>query len=369
MTWQSPTLNELITQTIRDFNAAMPGADAALARNNLFPVAKVLAGGLHYLHRFAAWSSDQRFVLTCDSDQLDRHGAEMKPPVPRKAAAPARGLVTVTASAAASIASGAVLSRSDGARFTVDAGVVIPAPGAATISVTAEAPGASGATSAAAVLSGVSGVTGPASFAVAAGGLGGGADAEGDDAYRSRLLFAKAFPEHAGAPPDYLRYALAVPGVSRAFVDPLAAGRATVVIYPLFDATRPFGVGLESDRIGVETALREVSPGAALVVVRLPVAVPVPITITGLTPATPEVRSAVVAEVADAFAVNGRIAGLSVPHPSMPFIASPESFSVSWIWQAVANATGERRHVITLPAADIALTEGQIAVPGAITFA
>ncbi|MFN8993537.1 MAG: baseplate J/gp47 family protein, partial [Pseudomonadota bacterium] len=115
--WTTPTLQQVTTDVIRGFNAGLTGADAALARNNLFPVAKVLAGHLHELHGAFDVAVRQRFVLTCDDDFLDRHGAEMKPPVPRKPASPATGFLTVTSTGAASVAGGAVFTRSDGARF------------------------------------------------------------------------------------------------------------------------------------------------------------------------------------------------------------------------------------------------------------
>lgn len=369
MAWTSPSLAGLVTATQRAFNAQMPGADAALARSNLQPVSKVLAGGLFELHRFAAWAADQRFVLTCDADQLDRHGAEMKPPVPRKDAARATGFVAVTATGAITLATGAVLARSDAVTFTVDAGIVLAGAGSANVRVTASVAGADGVTAAGAVLTVSSGLTGSASFAVAAGGLGGGADREGGPAYRARLLFAKAYPEHGGSPADWLRYTLAVPGVTRAYIDPLAAGRGTVVVYPMFDGTRANGIGLESDRLAVANALAVARPGAGLPVVRLAEAAPIDITISGLLPATPEVRMAAADEIALSFARSSHVAGLSAPHPSMPFLAQPRGFSRSWIWQAVANASGEESHVITAPSGDVTLTEGQIAVPGALTFA
>lgn len=368
MAWVTKTLVEQVTAAERALTGNLSGADAALARNNLRPVAQMFGGGMFELSRFLAWAADQRFILTSDDDQLDRHGAEMKPPVRRKRAAPARGVVTLTATGAVTLATGALLTRSDGVAFRVDAGVVLAGAGSLAISVTAATPGALTSTPAGAVLGADDGLTGPAIFAVAAGGLGGGADDEEDGPYRSRLLFAKAFPEHAGAPPDWLRYTLAVPGVTRAFIEPLGHGRGTVVVYPFFDETRPNGIGLESDRLAVEQALRLSGPGAALPVVRLPVPVAVDYAISGLAPATPETRQAVVAEVANAFFMLSRVAGIAEPHPSMPFLASPESFSRSWIWQAIANASGEQRHELATPADDIALATGETAVPGAPSF-
>jgi uncharacterized phage protein gp47/JayE len=205
--------------------------------------------------------------------------------------------------------------------------------------------------------------------AVAASGLGAGADIEGNEAYRARLLFAKAFPEHAGAPADWLRYTLAVPGVTRAYIDPLAAGRGTVVVYPFFDLTRTNGIPLEADRVAVGNALQIARPGAGLPVVRIAEAVPINVTITDFSPNSPEVQAAAAAEIAATFARQSRPAGVATPHPSMPFLATPQVFSRSWIWQAAANASGEERHAISAPVSDQALTEGQVATPGTVSFA
>ncbi len=366
--WTTPTLQDITTEVIRGFNASISGADAALARNNLYPVAKVFSGHLHELHGAFDYAVRQRFVLTCDDDFLDRHGAEMKPAVPRKPPSPAQGLATIQAAGPASIATGAVLSRSDGARYVVQAGLVLAGAGTATLNLVAEVAGAAGNTGPGAVLSPASGITGSITAAVAAGGLGAGADIEGDEAYRARLLFSKAFPEHAGAPADWLRYTLAVPGVTRAYIDPLAAGRGTVVIYPFFDLARPNGIPIEADRLAVETALASSRPGAGLPVVTIAEPVAVNVTISGLAPATPEVRSAVETEIAATFARQSRPSGLSIAHGSMPFLATPTTFSRSWIWQAIANASGEERHTLFAPSADIHLSEGQVATPGIVSF-
>lgn len=368
MAWQVKTIEQHVTDAVRAFDGNLPGADAALQRNNLRPTAKVVGGVAFGLERFIAWGIDQQFIMTCAPEQLDRKGAEMKPAVSRKRAAPAKGAVTVTATGPVTLATGALLTRSDGAQFSVDAGIVMAGAGAANVAVTAVTAGGDGNTAAGAALSASSGLTGPATLSVSAGGLGGGADVEGHEAYRSRLLFAKAYPDHGGAAPDWYRYTLAIPGVTRAFIEPLGHGRGTVVVYPFFDLTRTNGIPLESDRQVVQQELLRVGPGAGLPVVRIAEAVPVNMVFSGLSPNTPEVQQAVAAEIATIFFLNSRVAGSSEPHPSMPFLCTPEVFSTSWLWQAAANASGERRHVLVSPSADIGLTIGQTAVPGTLTF-
>jgi hypothetical protein len=96
--------------------------------------------------------------------------------------------------------------------------------------------------------------------------------------------------------------------------------------------------------------------------------VPVDITIAGLLPFTSAEQQIVAAELADAFRRLSRVAGNDSNVGNMDYLAYPTTFSRSWIWQAVANASGEQRHSITAPAADIALAAGQMATLGNITF-
>jgi uncharacterized phage protein gp47/JayE len=80
------------------------------------------------------------------------------------------------------------------------------------------------------------------------------------------------------------------------------------------------------------------------------------------------VQEAVRAELASTFRRLGRVAGNDDAFGAMPYLASPQSFSRSWIWQAVANASGEERHAITSPNADIPLAAGEFPVLGTVTF-
>jgi hypothetical protein len=64
----------------------------------------------------------------------------------------------------------------------------------------------------------------------------------------------------------------------------------------------------------------------------------------------------------------GRVAGADTPSPSMPYLATPISFSRSWLWQAAANAAGEQAHSIAAPATDISIPIGSIPVLGVVTY-
>ncbi len=57
------------------------------------------------------------------------------------------------------------------------------------------------------------------------------------------------------------------------------------------------------------------------------------------------------------------------PNDAMPYLAVPTTFSREWISQAIGNATGQKRHVLTAPSGDTAVATGHIATLGTVTFA
>lgn len=366
MPWNVPSLRQVVADTIGAFRTHLPGADAALRANNLHPAAATFAGGLHGLYGYAGWIADQAFVARCDDATLDLHGAEMKPPVPRKAPSAASGLVIIESEAGASLPAGTVLTRSDGLTYTLDAGVIVPAGVATDAAISAVDAGAAGNADAGALFtSSVAGLT------IEAGpdGISGGADLEDAESYRHRLLFARAFPEHAGALPDFVRYTTAVAGVTRVFIATGLLGRNTVRIYPMFDRTMPNGIPSAGDLDRVRAAIALAQPGGVYVEVQAPAVQEVAVTIADLEPDTPEVRLAVEAEIRAEVIRRSRVAGTMMPHPSMPWLATPTTVRRSWLVSAAAAGAGEDSHTLTLPAADVPVTAGAIPVVSTVTFA
>jgi uncharacterized phage protein gp47/JayE len=68
------------------------------------------------------------------------------------------------------------------------------------------------------------------------------------------------------------------------------------------------------------------------------------------------------------FRRSARVARIADPVAAQPYRATPFVLSRSWIWQAVANATGEQAHEIVAPVADLVLSPGQLPILGAVTF-
>ncbi len=372
-----PPLGDLIERARSRFRINLPGSDAHLWPNNINPTAKVIGGMTHEVFGFADYIQRQKFALTADGENLDMHGEEFG--LARRPAAPARGFVTVTALSATSIAAAAIFRRLDGIEYRAVNGGSIPGAGTLEIEVIATSDGKTTSAIAGTDLEIVSGFTGDdtATAEVSTAAIAGGFDVEPDGAYftsdlgtfRGRILFRKRNPPHGGAAHDYVQWAAEVSGVTRVFVERRWAGVGTVRVFPLMDDLFVDGIPDGANVARVADFIDRVCPAGASVTVSAPVARVVDVSVAGLSPNTSAVQAAVTAELSSAFRRLSRVAGGDVAIGAMPYLASPTSFSRSWIWQAVANASGEDRHILSTPTSDTALSAGEIATIGEIAFA
>jgi uncharacterized phage protein gp47/JayE len=372
-----PTLRDLTERSRRSFRANLPGSDAWLWPNNVYASAKVLAGMVFEVFGFADYIYRQRFAGLADSENLDLHGQEFG--LARRPAAPARGYVTLTAAAGVTVDAGARFSRTDGVEYGATVPAYLPAAGTLDVEVVAASDGkttnAEGGTPLT-IVSGVTVTSGDVLAVVASDGIAAGADVEPDGAewttdlgtFRGRILFRKRNPPHGGAPSDYVMWAAEVSGVTRVFVERLWNGAGTVRVFVVMDELYANGIppAGEIDRVADHVAL--VQPAAAIVTFAAPIPKVIDVRISGLSPDTIVLREAVLAELRAAFRRLSRVAGADQPRGGMPYLATPVSFSRSWAWQAVANASGEERHEIVAPPADVTLLPGEMPVLGTVTF-
>lgn len=364
-----PTLGDLMGRARNAFRANLKGSDAWVWPNNIYVSAKVLAGMTFEVFGYLSYVSRQMFAHTApDLESLLMHGEEFG--IPLRPAAPAEGAVKFTCDAAIAIDVGAVLQRTDGVQYIVTVGGALAAAGDISLKVVAALDGKAGNAIDGTPLEIVSGVTtSGVATAEADGDIIMGADVEGIEDYRARILFRKRNPPHGGAAADYVMWAMQVSGVTRVFVERLWNGGGTVRVYVLMDDAFPNGIPDAAAVARVQSYIDTVAPAGAIVTVAAPVAYPVDVGIAGLAPMTTDVQNAVNAELRDMFFRRGRVSGGDTAHGGMPFLSVPETFSRSWVWQAAANASGEDRHSVTAPAADILIPIGRIAVPGTVTVA
>lgn len=350
MPFDRPLLSDLIDRAAADIESRLPGGDARLRRSNLSVLARVHSGAVHGLYGYLSWLALQLMPDTAELEHMDRWAAIWG--VARKPATAATGNVTLAGTNGVVVPTGTVLQRSDGAQFAINADVTI-AGGVGTAAVTAVVPGAAGntvASSAVTIISPIAGVNSAAT--VASGGLAGGADTESDDALRARLLDRIQEPPHGGADFDYVKWALEIPGVTRAWCFPLEMGLGTVTVR----FVRDDDVSLIPDAgevAAVQAYIDALRPVTADVYVVAPTAVSLNLTISGLSPATTAVRDAIAAELADLLRREAEPGG---------------TILLSHIREAISIAAGEYNHSLTSPIADVTHTTGQIAVLGTITW-
>ncbi|WP_208508365.1 baseplate J/gp47 family protein [Variovorax paradoxus] len=348
MPFERPTLPELIDQGATEIESRLPGLLVRVRRSLVGVINRVVAAGLATLYQYAEYLNRQAWPDTCDPEYLDQHGARWG--VSRTNAAAATGTANFTGVNGAVLPAGSQVQRSDGQLYatTVEAAI---AAGFAAVPVAALVPGQAGNASIGVSLTLTSPVIGVSTTATAATALAGGADVEGAEPYRARILARVRQAPHGGADFDYVAWAKEVPGVTRVWVYPGEQGAGTVVVRfardndasPIPDAGEVAAVQAHFDRV---------RPVTATVIVVAPIAAPINWTIS-LTPDTPSTRQNVAAELA-AMIRRDAIPGGTILKSRYD--------------EAVSIAPGEFDHEVLSPPGNVVFTTGQMATMGPITW-
>lgn len=368
MPFARPSLSQLRTQVETEIAAKLPGSDPALRFSPLRIIGEAQAGLAHGHYGFLDYISRQAVPWTATEEKLEGWGALKG--VLRKAATQAVGQVSFNGTNGTVLPAGSLVRSSDGLEFrTTTDGTV--ANNVVTSPVRAEAAGAA---SNLAVGTQLMLATSVAGIEVSgwAGLFSGGADVESDDDYRSRVMFEYQKPPRGGAGTDYVTWALAVPGVTRAWCVANGFGAGTVVVYVMLDAVRSAGGGFPTgtngkssleprsataatgDQLIVADALYPLQPVTALVYVCAPTQMSVPFTIAGIPSASAATRNRIAQAIDDVFLRDGTAAGGKV--------------NLSAIESDIAAIAGTAGFVITSPATNITLPVGSLPVRGAITY-
>ncbi len=369
MPFARPTLTQLRNQVAQDLNASLPGADALLRFSNLRVAGDIQAALAHMLYGYLDWIALQATPFTATDEYLEAWGALKG--VPRKGISQASGTVTFTGTDKVPILAGTGLLRSDGMPYTVTASQEV-ANGVVTVAAIANADpagltGANGDCAAGTQFTLASAIPHIDSTGTAATAFTGGADIESNDDYRNRVLEVYQNPPQGGAASDYIEWALAVSGVTRAWCAGSGYGAGTVIVYVMLDEANAqydgFPQGTDGcatdetrdtpatgDQLTVANAIYPLRPVTALVYVVAPVPYAVDMSISGVP----------LAYQADALAA---IAGVmkSEGQPGGEVI-------LAHLWSAIAAVSGINDFLILSPTRDVALPAGALPVPGAITW-
>lgn len=349
MPFSVATLQELIDQAEAEI-AARLGTGPLARRSVLRVVARVMAGLAKSGHGHLEYLARQILPDQAEAEYLERHASIRG--LSRKAATFATGSVTISGTPGSSFPAGARLQRSDGTLYETTAAITIPAGGSTTAAVTAEQPGEGGNAIVGTQLTTQAAFAGIQSAATAATALEGGTDAETDEALRERVLRAWRERPQAGTAEDYERWALEVPGITRAWARGNTPQLGAVTIYVVGDENEPTIAPTAAQLTEVEGLIATRRPITSRPAVVAPTLQPLDLTLS-VSPSSDAVKSAVSAALADRIRLDAAPGG---------------TLRLSRLREAISTAPGEVYHSLTLPATDPVAEPDELFVLGTVTW-
>ncbi|WZB76921.1 baseplate J/gp47 family protein [Achromobacter insuavis] len=293
-----------------------------------------------------------------------------------------------TGTAGVVISAGIEVKRADGAAYTVDATQSVGLDGKAVVVLRAAGTGAAGNCPAGTPVTLSSTITGLQSTGTVVGAIATGADVESPDAYSERVIAAYQETPHGGNPDDYVRWALAVPGVSRAWCSPNGMGAGTIVLRFMMDTAQsqhggfpqgangvsqrdqgpdglPRAAVATGDQLVLADALIGLQPVTALVFACAPVDNSLRFKISGLSAAGTATRNAISAALADVLFRTGDARGGTINRNDIEGAINSVSGASGWLLVEVA---GTVNGVVTVYPGNVTNLIGQLPTLGGVTY-
>ena len=353
MSFARPSLADLINRAYTDINSRIAGVDATLRRSNLNIFARVHSAVVNGLYGFIHYLAGE-LVYDTAVDFLPRWASIWG--ITPKPASFATGTATFTGVNGADIPALTELQRDDGALFTTNADATIAA-GTAMVAITALAAGSLGVSSVGAAFITTLPINNVNAIATIVTYLD-GADAEQISALRSRFIARVQQPPAGGNENDYENWALAVPGVTRAWCNPCGMGEGTVVVRFMMDLTYINGIPTTTDATTVYNYINTLRPaGMSGLFVVPPVAAPLNPAIS-IKPNNATVQAAITAQLAalildEAQPEDGTGSGILL---------------LSHVEESISTTVGVVDNQLTSLTANFAPAVGSIATLGTIAF-
>jgi uncharacterized phage protein gp47/JayE len=356
--WERPSLATLVERVRSDFRGRLAIASLPLRRAMADIFSAVWAGAVHTVHGSHAWLAEQIFPDTAERQYMLQWGAIFQ--IFPTAATFATGTVDVTGGPTGVVPEDTILVHEDGMRYRVTAEVTLTLSGGdyrGTLDVIALESGSGSNLEVGTPLT----LESPIADVDSEGeviSITGGFDTEETEGTRDRVLLRFREPPTGGSDQDYEAWALAVAGVTRAWVFRHENGLGTVVVRFVMD--EEVDIFPDAGQVAlVQTAIDAERPTTAEVTVEAPVELPVDLTIE-LTPDNADTRAAVEAELEDLFT------RLAAPGDG---VTSQGVILLSKIRTAIDTAAGVEDYDLTVPAADVTPALGELATLGTITWA
>lgn len=345
-----PTLAEIIERVKSDMETYMDASDAHLRRSTEYVLACVEGGLAHDMYGYLyGYIVRQIFPDTADELNFWRWAAIWG--IERKAAVYWRGIYRFTGTDTTAIPAGTTVERSDGEAFTTDTDAAIDGT-YVDVAITASEPGTNGNCDDNQTLSLASPILGIDVDGTVQDTTQTGTDAETREEGVVRLLQRIRQAPSGGGPGDYVRWALEVPGVTRAWEFPQQGGLGTVSVAFVRDGESPITPDL-TERNEVLDYIELYRPVTAEVAIIELSTVAIDVTLTALSPNTAAVQAAIEESLEEM--INRE----AEPDGTIP---------LSKFTEAIALATGEESHTMSVPATDQTADIDEIFILGTVTF-
>lgn len=393
MPFSRPALTDLIAQAQQDIIAGQITDQTTgkilqglLAQANLLDVAISEAGLVFLLYAYLDWVSKQAVPYTATDEFLEAWAALKN--VLRKDSTAGTGTFSIASGCTngSTLPAGSIITRSDGIEYATTVAATVSG-GALSVAIKATTAGSVTTVAANTPLTIASPVSGILADGIGSPGTA-GTDQETDSDLRTRMLLAYAAPPQGGDRADYVQWAEAVAGVTRAWVASNGAGAGTVVVYTMWDDAEsahggfpqgtdgvsqydagPGGAPRDTvatgDQLTVADALVTQQPVTALVYSVAPTNAPQNFAIGNLgTGNTTANQAAITAALQDMFLRLGSVGGTADPTTGEAWNPIDPS---DW-YAAISSVTGIGRFTVTSPTAPISPGTGELPTLGTITF-
>ena len=249
MPWATPTLKEVRGLT-RDYVLSQLGARAMIPNSVLRIMSDAKAALAHMAFIYLDWLARQLLPDTAETEWLDRHGqiwlVNADGSKGRKGATYARGTLQFEGVPGVIVPTGTILVGASRVNYQTLTDATIGVDGFGTSQAVALTPGTVGNMPDGTALAFVEAGDFSGSTVITLGEMTGGVDTETDDQLRERILFRIQNPPMGGAEHDYVAWALAVPGVTRAWAA-VEIGLGTITVRFLMDDLYPDNYGLPTE--------------------------------------------------------------------------------------------------------------------------
>ena len=334
MPWSTLTLRETRKLT-RDYVLSQLGAKAMIPNSVLRIMSDAMAGLAHLTLLYLDWLAKQLMPDTAEQEWLDRHGqiwlVNADGSTGRKAATYASGTIQFEGDVGVNVPIGTLLKSGAQVEYQLIAPATIGSGGLGNAEAVALVAGAVGNLPDGTNLDFVGGPINGVRLVTCLGDMSGGVEQETDEQLRERILFRIQNPPMGGSEADYVRWAMAVPGVTRAWAAP-EIGPGTMTVRFLMDDLYPENYGLpqEADIEAVYDYVNSKRPVTVLdCFVMAPILYFYDVTISELTNDDASVRGSIEESIKE-----------------MEFERSKpgQTWYRSWVDEAVSQAIGEETH-------------------------